>query len=137
MRSVSTWTAGVVLAVVVTACSGCAAVLVAGGAAAGAGGVLWYQGALRTTVGYPITQVRETTAEALRKAGDGIVLDEGGAIDRELAAWLPGGDKVAVKLHAASSTATEISIRIGVMGDQERSQTLHDDIIMRLNAPKL
>jgi hypothetical protein len=137
MKSLSKCAMIVLSAVVLVACSGCAVALIAGGAAAGAGGVIWYEGALRTTIGYTMSDVDDAAADSLRKAGDGVVTDTGGSLDRELETRLAGGDKIIIKLHAASSTATDVSIRIGLMGDRERSQAILDDILVRLKAPKI
>lgn len=115
-------------------CTGCAAALVAGGAAAGAGGMMWYQGRLNTTIGYSMDKTRDAAKSALKRAGDTVVVDEGGNLDRKLSTSLPGGDKVVVDLHSASSTATEITIRIGMLGDRARSQAILDDILARLKA---
>lgn len=128
--------AGVLVAsLVVTA--GCAVALVAGGAAAGAGAAVWYEGALRNTVGYRLDDARESASQTLRKFGDGIIQDTGDAMDRELEGRLATGEKVSIKLHAVSSTATEVTIRVGIMGDKERSHAILDDILLRLKSPRI
>ena len=118
-------------AVVASLLTGCAVALVAGGAAAGAGAVAWYQGALRTTLGKPMASVREATVLSLQKSGNGVVSDQGDVTSAEIKTVLSDGSDVVVRLKSASSTATEVSVRIGTMGDRARSQAILDDIAKR------
>ena len=112
--------------------SGCVAVAVVGGAAAGAGVVYWVEGALRTTVGHPIRQVHDATVDALNNIGIGIVADKTESFGGDIESALRGGSSVTVHLKAVSSTATEITVRVGTFGDRAQSDMVLDAIETRL-----
>ena len=131
-RGLRRWVAVFVLSTAPVALPGCVAVLVAGGAAAGAGAAVWYQGKLTTALGASLAQTRQATAEALKSAGNGVIEDLGGSESAELKTDLPSGKTVTVSLKAKSSSVTEVVIRVGFWGDQERSQWILDDIRKRL-----
>lgn len=119
--------------------TGCVAVaLVAGGAAAGAGAVIWHEGTLRTTIGDPISDVREASTVVLKRSGNGVVSDHQEDIDtRRLETKLGSDDTATIKLHAVSSSATEITIRIGFFGDRQRSEEILRQIEERLSGPRV
>ncbi len=112
--------------------SGCIAVAVVGGAAAGAGVVYWIEGALRTTLGHPIRQVHDATVEALKNIGVGIVADKTESFNGEIESALRGGSNVRINLKAVSSTVTEITIRVGTFGDRDQSEMVLHAIEARL-----
>ena len=132
MKRLTVHAACVCLVLAVIGSAGCAAVLVAGGAAAGAGVVYWVEGALRTTLGYPIRSVHDATVQSLKDLSIGIVADKTESFSGEIESALRGGSNVRVYLKAVSSTATEVTIRIGVFGDKAQSEMVLNAIEQRL-----
>ena len=113
--------------------AGCIAVAVVGGAAAGVGSVLYVEGSLKTTFGSPAQNVHDATVAALKDLGTGIVLDKTQSFSGEIESALREGDHVEVHIKAVSPTATELNIRIGVMGDQAKSEMILRAIENQLN----
>jgi hypothetical protein len=131
MESLKSRAACVVLLLALAAASGCI-VAVVGGAAAGAGAVYWVEGALRTTLGHPMRQVHDATVEALKNSGGGVTADKTDAFTSEIESTLQSGSNVCVDLKAVSSTATEVTIRVGTFGDRSRSDMILNAIEARL-----
>jgi hypothetical protein len=102
------------------------------GAAAGAGAVYWVEGTLRTTLGHPIRQVHDATLEALKNLGAGVPIDKTEAFNGEIEATLAGGNNVSIGLKAISSSATEVTIRVGTFGDRDQSDMVLHAIETRL-----
>jgi hypothetical protein len=132
MESLKSRAACVGLLLALAGLSGCIAVAVVGGAAAGAGVVYWVKGALRTTLGHPIREVHDATMEVLRNIGVGIVADKTESFSGEIESALRGGSSVRVELKAVSPTATEVTIRVGTFGDQAQSDIVLNAIEARL-----
>jgi hypothetical protein len=130
MESLKSRAACVGLLLALAGLSGCIAVAVVGGAAAGAG--YWVKGALRTTLGHPIREVHDATMEVLRNIGVGIVADKTESFSGEIESALRGGSSVRVELKAVSPTATEVTIRVGTFGDQAQSDIVLNAIEARL-----
>ncbi len=128
MESLKSRAVCVFLLLAMAASSGCVAVAVVGGAAAGAGVVYWVEGALRTSLGHPIREVHDATVAVLRNNGVGIVADKTEAFNGEIESALRGGSNVRVNLKAVSPTVTEVTIRVGTFGDREQSDILLSDI---------
>jgi hypothetical protein len=130
MKSLKSRVACVGLLLALAGSSGCVAVV--GGAAAGAGAVCWVEGALRTTLGHPIREVHDATVGALKNIGVGIVADKTESFSGEIESALQGGSNVRVELKAVSSTATEVTIRVGMFGDRNQSDMVLNAIEVRL-----
>jgi spermidine/putrescine-binding protein len=56
------------------------------------------------------------------------------ALDARLEAKQADGTDVSIKLSKASESVTEVSVRVGILGDQERSRLIMDKI--KANLPK-
>jgi hypothetical protein len=132
MESLKSRAACVGLLLALAGSSGCIAVAVVGGAAAGAGVVYWVEGALRTTLGHPIREVHDATVQVLNNLGVGIVADKTESFTGEIESALRGGSEVRVYLKAVSSSATEVTIRVGTFGDQAQSEMVLNAIEARL-----
>lgn len=94
----------------------------------GGGAYVWHQGWVSQTLDAPIDRVFRAAGAALRDA-DVLLDQETLAPD---AAVLDGYDKdsvrVMVKLAPAGDKSTRIRVRIGLMGDQERSIQILDQL---------
>ena len=113
--------------------SGCVVVVAAGvGVAAGAGVVYWVEGAAHTTLGHPIQQVHDATLDALKKLGAAVPIDKTDAFSGEIESTLQGGSSVSIGLKAVSASVTNVTIRVGTLGDRDQSDRVLDAIETRL-----
>jgi hypothetical protein len=111
---------GSALVAVAVGASGCVGLVV--GAAAGAGGVAWVKGVLIQNVDSPLDRVYSATGKAL-KSMDMTVGKENKMDDKATVhSVFPDGKKVTVELSKLTERSTQIRVRVGWFGDQDRSQ---------------
>ena len=107
--------------------NGCAVVIV-GGAAAGAGAIVWYHGELRSTDMVTFDRAYTAAQAGLTDLGYSIVNRTKGDVEAKITARGAGDRKVQVLLSKQSSNATNIGIRIGLVGDKDLSRQILDRI---------
>lgn len=110
--------------------SGCAAAVV--GAAAAGAGYVWYQGALRSTVDAPLPEVGVATRKALDDLDFVGIYGRTDKLEGTVRSRMADGTKVTVKLKAADLDATEVTIRVGTIGDRSISRQVMRHIEDRL-----
>jgi hypothetical protein len=119
----------VLLSVLSLGLTGCLAV-VAGGAAAG--GVAYVRGELRIDLDHRVASVNR----AIEKAGNRLELHPISADSDQMGGQFvfrnAHDDKITVTSTARTDTTTSLSIRVGVFGDQQKSQQLLDAIRAQL-----
>jgi hypothetical protein len=121
------------LAVLAVSGAGCLAVAAGAGAA---GTVAYMAGDLETDVAEDL----ETLYAASRKALGDLELKviEGKSAKDALSATLVARDaddkKVTVKLQSISDEMTELSIRVGVFGNETKSQLIYNEILDNLDS---
>lgn len=74
------------------------------------------------------------TQEAIKQLEFTVKSTAKDALDARLEAKQADGTDVSVKLSKASESVTEVSVRVGLLGDQERSRLIMDKI--KANLPK-
>jgi len=103
------------------AVTGCTAVMIAAGAAAGAGAIVWYRGWLRETIAEPVGRVHRAARAALGDFKVDIVEDSlddrSGVVD----GYLEDGRRVMVKARRLDEKKTRVRVRVGFWGDQTYS----------------
>jgi len=126
---------GLFLAAVATLallCAGCAAVLVGGAAAGGAGAVAYVRGELKATLDAALPQA----CQAVDGAAAHLQLRSESATEDGLESkrlFRTAQDRrVTVRLERTGDRATAIGIRVGTFGDQSLSQQLLNEIQRRL-----
>jgi hypothetical protein len=110
--------------------SGC---LVALGAGAGAGGVVYYKGNLKDTLGYTVPQVHEAAMKAVGEEGLPIYEESYDDYNGHIRSEYPDGKNVWITLEAVGRTSTHLKIRVGAAGDQKRANTLFQNIQANLH----
>jgi len=111
---------------------GCpAAVLVGGGAAAGAGSLAYVKGELKSTEEVSLNRAWKAAQMAMDDLEFQITHKGKDAFDAELSASGVGGKKIKVALKKISDTRTEIRIRVGTFGDKSLSQQILEKIKKR------
>jgi L-fucose isomerase-like protein len=100
--------------------SGCAAVLV--GSGAGAGTVAYVMGELKSTEEASLNKARQATQKALEDLEFVITSEKKEPYSAEFVAYETNDTKIVVKLKRLTGKFTEISIRVGLFGDESLSQ---------------
>lgn len=104
--------------------SGCVAVVAAAGAGAG---VLWVRGAIETNLDRDLDRVYRATQDAVADLQFAKVSERKSGLDAQIIARTALDKKIEIKLEKLGS-ATKVTIRVGVMGDQQLSITILDRI---------
>ncbi len=118
----------VTLAAGVPAFTGCLAVAVAGGAAAGAGAVVYVKGELQATLEAPLTKCVAAANQALTNLKLNKISEESDGISAKLKARNAKDQAVTISLKKLTDSSTHVGIRIGTWGDKLASQELLDEI---------
>ncbi|WP_447978626.1 DUF3568 family protein [Candidatus Nitrospira bockiana] len=129
VRTPAVWAATLVLAWSV---AGCAALLI--GAAGGTAGAVYVLGKLKEEVNQPVPVVHEATVQALKDLEVRVVDDKADKLTARTEGELADGRQVWIDLQAKGERATELTIRVGVMGDEARSRRILEAITRRLPA---
>lgn len=101
--------------------SGC---LLAVGAGAGAGGVVYYKGNLTDVVYHSALDVHEAAMKAVGEEGLPILKEEHDRYKASIRSEYSDGKKVRISITALDHEKTEIKIRVGAGGDQLRANAL-------------
>jgi hypothetical protein len=105
--------------------SGCPAVLVGAGAA---GTMAYLDGALKSVEPHSFDEVYAATHKVLKDLDMKVVKDTKEKTEAEIAARDEADRKVTIRLVTQYEGITDISIRIGVFGDEKRSRSLYGKI---------
>jgi len=101
--------------------TGCAAALLAGGVAAGAGTVLYVKGDLQTTIERPYDDVWDASLEGIRALGLRPSRRDKGAEKGVIKTRRLDGKSVTILVYPQTRRTTKLSIRVGTFGDEESS----------------
>jgi len=106
--------------------SGCAAVVVAG--AAGAGAVAYVRGELAANLDRPLDKSVKAVRKAMKKLKFGVIKETSDTVSGEFTARTSQDKKILIKLKKITDNCTEVTIRVDTFGDQELSQQIWDEI---------
>lgn len=112
--------------------AGCAAVLIGGGAAAGAGAVAYVRGELRAVESAPLDRVWDASQAAMNDLQFALTEKNKDALSAHLIARTASDKKVTINLAKQSDNATEIRVRVGFWGDESASRQVLEKIKQRL-----
>jgi trimethylamine:corrinoid methyltransferase-like protein len=112
------------------ATTGCIPLLV--GAAAGAGGIAFVKGKLEQNIDEPVEKVHEASVAALKDLGLFVKSEELNPHESTITAEYETGQKVNIETEALTEYVSKISIRVGLMGDQEESRLILSAIEKKL-----
>ena len=117
------------LGIVIFLNTGCAAVLLGGGAAAaGAGTILFIKGELQSTENVSIDKAWRATVLAVDDLGFVVTSKEKDAVSAKLNALTADNKEVKITLNRKADKATQIAIRVGTFGDESLSRLILDKI---------
>ena len=117
------------LLVCVLANSGCFLIL---GAAAGAGGLAYIKGILEKNFDYPIKKMDKASVEGLKDLGFFVTQDELNLHSATIKAEDDEGKSITVEIEALTEKSSKLKIRVGVFGDESKSQMILNAIQARL-----
>ena len=111
----------------------CAAVVpLAAGVGAGAGGYAWYKGELTRNFENPMGAVYAATLNAVKGMGLSVDKKSKGPFEARVKTTLANGKDVNIKIKKLSSKSTEVTLRIGAFGDEQKSSHIMRQIEKRL-----
>jgi hypothetical protein len=116
-----------IMALILLSASGCVAVAL-GGAAAGAGTVMYAQGDLKVTIDQQIDPVYKATKAAVDKMDVMVVDSQHDALVGKIVFRNAYDDKITITLKRTSEDFTDMSIRVGFFGDETKSRAVYDKI---------
>ena len=102
--------------------SGCAGLLLATGAAGGAGGAIYVMGKLKEDVNAPVPKVRRAAVAGLKDLGLPVLKDKGDQLTASLESEFADGKHVWIDIEAGDESSSQIGIRVGLLGDEQRSR---------------
>lgn len=106
--------------------SGCAALLIGGGA--GAGTVAYLKGELKSTEEASIDKTWQAAQETMNDLEFVITSKEKDTFSAKLIAYRANDKKVEMYLQKASERTTEVKIRVGVFGDESLSRIILESL---------
>jgi len=113
------------------ALSGCvvlAALGIGAAAAAGAGAVVYVKGNLTQTVNSPQAKVHDATVKALKDLQLAVLADKTDAMATKMESEFADGAHVWLTFESVNDQSTKITIRVGVMGEEQRARAILDKI---------
>lgn len=110
--------------------TGCVPLLV--GAAVGAGGVTYVNGALVRNIDETVKDVHKASLDALKELDYFITQDELNKRSAAVLAETEKGKKIRINIEALTEYVSEIRIRVGMFGDQDLSHEILSAIEKRL-----
>ena len=111
---------GAVLSVLLT--TGCVALMV--GAGAGAAGTVYVMGKLEERVEASISKVQEATVAGLKDLNLPIHKNEGDKLSAQIESKTADDKTIWIKANFVTESLTELTIRVGLTGDEQRSREI-------------
>ena len=118
------------LSVLILSASGCIPLVI--GAAAGVGGYAWMQGELAQDLSAATERVHRASSKAMRDLKIAVYEDTGDRISARIVAKFTDGTDVNIQINAKTEYQSVIKIRVGVLGDKEKSELILNAIKKRL-----
>lgn len=111
-----------VLGIILLFSSGCAGVLLlGGGAGAGAGTIAYLRGELKSTEEASIDRTWQAAQKAIEELEFSVTSEEKDAFSAKLIARGANDKKVVINLQRITDELTEVSIRVGIFGEESLS----------------
>jgi len=109
--------------------TGCAALIFFGvGTAAGITGYKYYQGTLTVIYQAPYMETWDATLKAIHEMKFKLVSSDHDITEGKIVARRSNDKKVAISVKYKSSQETEVTIRVGVLGDKEASEAIKEKL---------
>lgn len=108
--------------------TGCAPAVLIGGAALGAGGYKYYDGALVVIYKAPFDKTWDASIKALENLGYPVYERKRKIASGKIITTGPVKERIKLSVKYSSLEKTEVNIRVGIMGDEEISAKVKDEI---------
>jgi hypothetical protein len=108
------------------AVAGCAALLV--GSAAGAGSVVYVKGQLKEDMNVSVPAVHDASISTLKGLSLPIFEDNHDKLSARIKSRFANGDDVWIEIESITAKSSKITIRVGILGDQNKSRQILDGI---------
>ncbi|MBN1627989.1 MAG: DUF3568 family protein [Deltaproteobacteria bacterium] len=108
--------------------SGCVPVALVAGAAAGIGGYKYLEGALTVVYNAPFKNTWQASIEAVEDMGIKIEDKDHSLSSGKIKARRTDDTVVSVNMKYLSSDQTEVTIKVGLFGDEKESNNIKDNI---------
>lgn len=118
------------VAVFLISASGCVPLVI--GAAAGVGGYAWVKGELSHEVVVPAEKLHRAASRAMRDLKLAVYEDKGDRLSAKINAKFVDGTDVSISIEAKTELSSTINIRVGLLGDKEKSEMIFSMIKKRL-----
>jgi len=112
----------VLAAVLPILCSGCLALAV--GATGGAAGAVYIMGKLQEELSQPVPTVHKAATVGIKDLELPLLEDKGDKLTAHLESEFADGKHVWIDLDSVADSRTQITIRVGVLGDEVRSRKI-------------
>ena len=122
---------GIALVLVVTFAAGCVPLLI--GAAVGAGSMVYMNGSLVQNMDQTVEELHQAILDGLRSLDIFVLSDELNRHSAIVKAEYEDGRKVDIKVDAITEYVSKVTIRVGLLGDQEDSRLILEAIEGYLN----
>ncbi len=110
----------------------CAIVPVVAGAGVGVGGYAWYKGELVRNFEKPMGAVYAATLNVIKSMGLYVKKKAKGPFEARVESSLADGKGVNIKIKKTSSKTSEVTIRVGAFGNEQKSNYIMRQIEKRL-----
>jgi hypothetical protein len=110
--------------------AGCIPLMV--GAAAGVGGYAWVKGALVKDFDVPALELHKATISALKDLKVDITEDKSDRLSALVNGKFADGNKIVINIEAMTERTSRIKIRVGIIGDKDRSEMIYNAIKKRI-----
>ena len=115
---------------------GCELLLIGGAAGAGAGAATYVTGKQVKTVDYPVPETQKAAAAALEELGLPIIQNRGDLVSAHLESEFADDKEVWIDIEATGDNNSEVSVRVGWLGDENRTNRIMDLIEDHLGSSK-
>jgi len=113
------------LALITVSASGC---LVAAGAAGGAAGVIYVKGNVKDYLDYSVSQIHVAAEKALTNEGLTLSVNRVDESSARLESEYADGKNITVNIERVTQEGSQISIRVGAAGDNQRALRILSNI---------
>ena len=110
-----------VLVAVLCSTTGC---LLLVGAGAGAGSAAYYMGKLEDEVNAPVDDVHDATLDGLKDLEMPVLKDQGDKLSGKVESVTADDRNVWIYIDSLTTSRSKITIRVGLVGDEVRSQQI-------------
>jgi hypothetical protein len=119
---------GMVLSLVLLAVSVSGCVALAVGAAAGVGGYAWVNGELVKEYQVSAEKLQRAATRGLKSQNVVISDQQGDRLSAKISGKFADGKKIAIAIEAMTEKSSKMKIRVGMFGDQTRSELIANAI---------